>query len=510
MNETDKRIWKLERQVFQLQTLFETSRSLNQARKPSQVYEQILATMAGTFGAREAVALLCTNDEWHIVAHRGNIQDTDKINDDLRATNFHGATPRDQQKLLTERLTSTHFNDSTFTLWHLISVRDAIVGGFYFGKKIIGEPYSREDEDLLQATISSASHVLENLQLYTELEDARERLAAENLNLRQQVRKDTHSTDIVGGSFAMQNLQESIQNFSRSDAAVIIRGETGTGKELVARAIHYQSPRADGPFVAINCTAIPESLVESEFFGIEAGAATGVKQRIGYFEQAHGGTIFIDEIGDMPLSSQAKVLRTLQERTVRRVGGLKEIHVDVRIVAATHKDLKEEIKAGNFREDLFYRIGVLEIQIPPLRQRKNDIALLATHFLNEKEKQIGRSVAGFDPEALNQLQHYDWPGNVRELENEIERIVTLADDGEMIEEHHLSAHIAGNVSSEFEDELVLENMRNAVDRLEKRMINKALAECNGNKSEVARILGLSRLGLQKKMARLKIAEKSNT
>lgn len=497
MNETDKRIWKLERQVFQLQTLFETSRSLNQARNPFQVYEQILATMAGTFGAREAVVLLCTDDEWRIAAYRGNVQDTEKIDADLRKAQFNGATPRDQQHILTERLTSTHLSDSTFTHWQLISVRGKVTGGLYFGKKIIGEPYSREDEDLLQATISSASHVLENLELYEELEQARERLAAENLTLRQQVRKDTPSTNIIGASFAMQNLHENIKNFARSEAAVLIRGETGTGKELVARAIHYQSPRADGPFVAINCTAIPESLVESEFFGIESGAATGVKQRIGYFEQAHGGTIFIDEIGDMPLSSQAKMLRTLQERTVRRVGGLKEIHVDVRIVAATHKDLKEEIKAGNFREDLFYRIGVLEIQIPPLRQRKNDIALLATHFLAEKEKQIGRTLAGFLPETLKLLQHYDWPGNVRELENEIERIVTLADDGEYIDEQHLSSHIAGEASTEFDEELILENLRDAVDRLERKMINKALMQCNGNKSEVARILGLSRLGLQK-------------
>ncbi len=409
--------------------------------------------------------------------------------------------------MLSELVTSANFNDSTFTLWQVITVCDQVAGGFYFGKKIIGEPYSREDEDLLRTTISSAAHVLENLQLYSELEHARERLAAENLTLRQQVRKEMPSYEIIGASIAMQKVHENIENFAKSDAAVLIRGETGTGKELVARAIHYQSPRADSPFVAINCTAIPESLVESEFFGIESGAATGVKQRIGYFEQAHGGTLFIDEIGDMPLSSQAKVLRTLQEHTVRRVGSLKEIHVDVRIVAATHQDLKNEIKAGNFREDLYYRIGVLEIHIPPLRQRHSDIAVLATHFLSEKEKKIGRVLQGFHPDALKLLQRYDWPGNVRELENEIERIVTLADDGESIDEGHLSPHIMDEYSSGSDETLFLENIRDAVDRLEKRMILKALAECKGNKSQVARILGLSRLGLQKKMKRLNLAEK---
>lgn len=507
MNEIDQRIWKLEHQVFQLQTLFETARSLNQARNPQQIYEQILATMAGTFGAREALALLNEDDQWHVVANRGNIKNTEKIAADLKHAQFQGATTRDQQKILTELVTSTNLSDSTFTLWHVINVRDEMVGGFYFGKKIIGEPYSREDEDLLRTAVSSAAHVLENLHLYSELEQARERLAVENLTLRQQVRKEMPSTDIIGASIAMQKVHENIDNFAKSDAAVIIRGETGTGKELVARAIHYQSPRADGPFVAINCTAIPESLVESEFFGIETGAATGVTKRIGYFEQAHSGTIFIDEIGDMPLSSQAKVLRTLQERTVRRVGGLKEIHVDVRIVAATHKDLKEEIKAGRFREDLYYRIGVLEIHIPPLRQRLNDIAILATHFLSEKESKVGRALKGFRPDVLKILQKYDWPGNVRELENEIERIVTLADDGDFVEEHHLSPHIVNDTEPGQDDELFLENLRDAVDRLEKRMIHKALSECKGNKSEVARILGLSRLGLQKKMNRLKISEK---
>ncbi|MCZ6819715.1 MAG: sigma-54 dependent transcriptional regulator, partial [Calditrichaeota bacterium] len=303
----------------------------------------------------------------------------------------------------------------------------------------------------------------------------------------------------------IREVLQQARNVAKSPTNVLIYGDTGTGKELLAKAIHYLSPRKDRPFVAVNCTAIPENLVESELFGIEAGVATGVKKHSGYFEQADGGTLFIDEIGDMPLSSQAKILRALQERCFRRVGGLKEISVDVRVIAATNKNLEREMKAGNFRDDLFFRLSVLELQMPPLRSRREDVPLLLNHFVTKIEEKIGKRIRGFSKKAINQLSEYDWPGNVRELENEIERAMTLAGEDAIIQPEDLSAKITSTPANlELPVALQAESLREAVDALETHLIKFALEKYHGNKSRVARKLGVSRLGLHKKMDRLGI------
>jgi transcriptional regulator with PAS, ATPase and Fis domain len=358
---------------------------------------------------------------------------------------------------------------------------------------------------LLEAVTSHATSALENLRLYEELKAAQERLQLENLALREEVQKDYEEGRIIGQHDSIRKLLQQIRNVAKSPTNVIIYGETGTGKELVAKTIHYLSPRKDGPFVAVNSTAIPENLVESEFFGIEAGVATGVKKHAGYFEQAEGGTMFIDEIGDMPLSSQAKILRVLQERSFRRVGGTKEISVDVRIIVATNKNLEQEIRSGNFREDLYFRLNVLELRLPPLRSRRDDIPLLANHFIKKYEERLGIKIKGISTSAMRRLLEYDWPGNIRELENEIERAITLSGENALIQPEDLSPKILGAAPLfDAPNPASAATLREAVDNLERHLISEALEKYHWNKSKVAGKLGLSRLGLQKKIDRLKI------
>ena len=255
------------------------------------------------------------------------------------------------------------------------------------------------------------------------------RLREENLRLHQQLRSTFDFRNIVGKSGAMQEVYRTIEQVAQSRATVLIRGESGTGKELVAKAIHFSSKRANGPFIAVSCAALPETLLESELFGHERNAFTGATtQKPGRFELAHKGTLFLDEIAEVPLPIQVKLLRVLQEREFERLGGTKTIKVDVRLIAATNKNLEEMVKAGNFREDLYYRLHVIEIHLPPLRERKDDIPLLVEHFLNRYCVENGKHLKGWTPDAMDLLMKYDWPGNVRELENAIERAVVLADD----------------------------------------------------------------------------------
>ncbi len=252
------------------------------------------------------------------------------------------------------------------------------------------------------------------------------RLLSESQMLRKKVFK---YNEIIGESEALKEILRMVEKVAPTNARVLITGENGTGKELIARALHDNSPRAHGPFVEVNCAAIPSELIESQLFGHEKGSFTSaIKQRKGDFELAHGGTLFLDEIGDMSLSAQAKVLRALQENKITRVGGEKEIPVDVRVIAATNKDLKAEIEKGNFREDLYHRIGVIIIRVPSLTERKEDIPLLAQHFMELISAEMGKQPLGFTPEAMEALKHLKWTGNIRELRNMIERLAILCDN----------------------------------------------------------------------------------
>jgi two-component system response regulator HydG len=297
----------------------------------------------------------------------------------------------------------------------------------------------------------------------------------------------------------MVKLMETVAHVAPSEATVLITGESGTGKEMIAGAIHFNSPRKDGPFVKINCAAITETLLESELFGHEKGAFTGAhKKKEGRFRQAHGGSLFLDEISEMWLAMQVKVLRVLQEREITRVGGEEVVKVDVRIIATTNKNLLQEIEAGRFREDLYYRLNVVSLDTPPLRGRREDIPLLAQHFLKMFSEKNRKQIKEFTPQAMDRLLKYDWPGNVRELMNAVERGVVLS-RSEYLDEEELSlilrdASLSGEIL--LKDAIPADMLLNEV---EKATILRTLELTSGNKSEAARRLGVTRRTLHKKL-----------
>lgn len=311
---------------------------------------------------------------------------------------------------------------------------------------------------------------------------------------------------IIGQSPAVLEVYTLIDRVVDSPTTVLVTGESGTGKELVARALHESSTRKNRPFIKVNCAAIPRELIESEFFGHERGAFTGaINAKPGRFELASGGTLFLDEIGAIPLETQVKLLRALQEGEFERVGGVRTIQVDVRLVAATNADLRKQIEEGTFREDLFYRLNVVEVKLPALRDRAFDIPLLVDHFISKYNTRLNKSVQGISPEALSMLTSYSWPGNVRELENVIERAVLFTDEPK-VQIEHLPGEIAIKgrpVSDATSAEVGLkEQVRAAMSQLERQLIHKALEQTGGNVTHTARLLKLSRKGLQLKMKEL--------
>ena len=324
-------------------------------------------------------------------------------------------------------------------------------------------------------------------------------LREENRLLRETLESHFDTQHIIGRSAPMMRLMETVAQVAPSEATVLITGESGTGKEMVAGAIHFNSPRKDGPFVKINCAAITETLLESELFGHEKGAFTGAhRQKEGRFRQAHGGSLFLDEISEMSLAMQVKLLRVLQEREITRVGGEEVIKVDVRIIAATNKDLAREIEAGRFREDLYYRLNVVALEMPPLRERREDIPLLAQHFLEALSRDNRKNIKGFTPQAMDRLMKYDWPGNVRELMNAVERGVVLS-RSEYLDEEALSLISSDESSSQDISSGEGLNADMPLDEVEKTTILKTLESAGGNKSEAARRLGITRRTLHKRL-----------
>jgi DNA-binding NtrC family response regulator len=339
------------------------------------------------------------------------------------------------------------------------------------------------------------------------------RLMAENFYLRQQLRGKYRFDNIVGNSLAMQQVFSRMEKILNTDSTILILGESGTGKELVAKAIHYNGHRREKPFVAINCGAIPAELLESELFGHVKGAFTGaVADKIGKFQQAHQGTIFLDEIATMPMPLQMKLLRVLQEQEVEKVGGTRKIKLDVRVISATNANLEEEVEQGRFRKDLYYRLNVIPILLPPLRERREDIALLARHFLEKISKEMSRPVPSVTAAALHCLENYPWPGNVRELENVVERTVTLT-EGTVIGKSDLPANISGSNYEEEEPHIACPHLtENGMDMgliiadIERSLIKSALDLSNGVKARAANLLNIKRTTLVEKIKRLGIRE----
>jgi DNA-binding NtrC family response regulator len=307
--------------------------------------------------------------------------------------------------------------------------------------------------------------------------------------------------ELVGGSQALVEVFKTVGRVAPSDATVLVTGESGTGKELVARALHGASGRREGPFVAVNCAAIPEDLLESELFGHERGAFTGaVARKLGRFERAHGGTLFLDEIGDMSLVLQAKILRALQEREIERLGGEERIPLDVRVVAATHRDLQAMMAEGEFREDLFYRLAVVRLHLPPLRERRGDVRLLALHYAGLFARAHGRSVRGFTRDALEVLQAHPWPGNVRELRNVLERAVLLAGGGVLLPEHVQPAEGGGGASAAPAETLPGYSAQLSMAEVEALHIGQVLRAVDGHFGNAAEILQMHRNTVSRKAA----------
>jgi Nif-specific regulatory protein len=346
-----------------------------------------------------------------------------------------------------------------------------------------------EELDELMRLFTVVAHMLaQAVRLRQQALEEQDRLREENVRLQQELKDKFHPSNIIGKSKAMQEVYDQIAQVSQSGTTVLIRGESGTGKELVANAIHYNSLRSGRPFIKVNCAALPETVIESELFGHEKGAFTGaVSQRKGRFELADGGTIFLDEIGDLSPATQIKLLRVLQEKELERVGGATTVKADVRVIAATNRNLEELIEEGRFRQDLYYRLNVFPIHVPPLRERGTDVLLLANYFADRFSRDNHKEIKRISTPAIDMLMSYHWPGNVRELENCVERAVLLSND-DVIHGHHLpptlqTAEASGTVHKG--------TLPDTLDAVERELIVEALKNSRGNKAKAARTLGIS-------------------
>ena len=366
-----------------------------------------------------------------------------------------------------------------------VKKKDRVIGAISVDRPFEGSVSLRNGEKILSVVATMIAHHVINLEIFR---IEKERLKLENERLKTELESKYSFTNIIGNSNKMREVLQMVSQVSRSNATVLIRGESGTGKELVANSIHYNSHRSDGPFVKLNCAAIPTNLIESELFGHEKGSFSGASNmKRGRFEVADKGTLFLDEIGNMDMSVQVRLLRFLQEKEFERVGGLTPIRSDVRIIAATNSNLEEMGREGRFRDDLYFRLNVFPIYMPSLKMRKTDIILLADFFLEKYAKEYFKDIKRFTTPAIDMLMEYHWPGNVRELENAIERAVILCNDG-AIHSYHLPPSLQTGVKSETLSDLSLED---AVVNLESEMIVDALKNTRGNVTIAAALLDLT-------------------
>jgi formate hydrogenlyase transcriptional activator len=350
------------------------------------------------------------------------------------------------------------------------------------------DAFSPDQFGLLTRIAGQIAIALNNAVSYERIEELNAQLAQEKLYLQDEIRSDQLFEDIIGRSAALRRVLREIETVAPTDSTVLISGETGSGKELVARGIHQLSARRDAAFVKLNCAAIPTGLLESELFGHEKGAFTGaIAQRVGRFELANRGTVFLDEIGEMAPGLQAKLLRFLEERTFKRVGGLADIRVDVRVVAATNRDLEDEVKAGKFREDLFYRLQVMPVMLPPLRERRGDIRLLVAYYIDRYNREFRKRVKGVTPDALAVLEQYRWPGNVRELRNAIERAMLLVDRQWLLPEDFATLSRSAPAST---FRLPPEGVN--LEAVERQLLVQALERAGGNQTQAGHLLGINR------------------
>ncbi len=482
------------RQVSELSLLYNISRLLDQSLDLREVVNPVLEAISEKLDMRHTTLTLLNRqtgdiliEEAHGLSEQQASRGRYKLGEGVTGQVILNGKPM----IIPKTSESPEFLDRTMrgkrhdTSFVCVPIK---VGQEVVGALSIDRLYDEDanlDDDVRILTII-ASMIAQAVKLRRAAQEEQDRLAAENERLREELKDRFRPSNIVGNSHEMQIVYDQIAQVSRTPATVLIHGETGTGKELVAHAIHYNSDRADKPFIKAHCAALPETIIESELFGHEKGAFTGATgERKGRFELAHGGTLFLDEIGDIPPSIQIKLLRVIQEREFERIGGTKTIQVNVRVITATNKDLLALVNEGAFREDLYYRLHVFPIYVPPLRKRKADIVLLADHFLNKYANASGRQIRRLSSAVIDMLMSYHWPGNVRELENVIERSVLVA-EGDVIHPHHLPPTLQTAEASGTQAKGTLKGL---VDLYERDIINDALKSSRGNIASAARALG---------------------
>jgi Nif-specific regulatory protein len=489
-----------------LSLLFEISQTLDQSMDLREVVPPILKSLAEHTGMQHGTVTLLDEQQKEIfieAAHglslsqqqRGRYRLGEGVTGKVVQTGRPAAVPRISEEPLFLNRTGTarklRKKDVSF-ICVPIKIGNKAVGALSADRLFADDVSLDEDVQLLSIV---ASMVAQAVRLRRSAQDERQRLMEENSRLQEELKDRFRPNNIIGNSKVMQSVYEQIAQVSKSDTTVLIRGESGTGKELVAHAIHYNSLRATRPFIKVNCAALPETIIESELFGHEKGAFTGaLARRPGRFELAAGGTIFLDEVGDFSPATQIKLLRVLQEREFERVGGTETIKANVRIIAATNRNLEDLIVKGRFRQDLYYRLNVFPIHLPPLRERKSDILLLTDHFVEKYSRTNKKNVRRISTPAIDMLACYHWPGNVRELENCIERAVLLSKD-DVIHGHHLPPTLQ---TAEASGTQFTGTLQATLDNLERELIVEALKAHNGNKTKAARALGTTErlLGLR--------------
>jgi len=494
---------RLDQRIVELTTLYEISQVISSSLDLEQVMLSILRILNSFMGMKKGTILLYdpTTKELSVKVglglteaekRRGKYQIGEGIIGQVLQLAMPLVVPDVSQEPLFIDKTGSYDGlekEQITCLAVPIKVKGEVIGVLSVDRLFTGRIPFQED---LRVLMIVASLIGQAVELHRLIAQEKQALLERNLQLQEELKARYRPANIVGQSKKMEEVFRAIERVSRSKATVLIRGESGTGKELVARAIHYASPRAQGPFVKLNCAALPEQLLESELFGHEKGAFTGALQaKKGRFELADGGTIFLDEIGDLPIGLQGKLLRVLQERTFERVGGTKTIKVDVRIIAATNRDLETAVQEGSFREDLYYRLYVVPILLPPLRERKEDIPLLVGHFLERFNRENGKMVK-LSVAAMDLLMEYNWPGNIRELENCIERMVVMAQrDLVAPEEVPLPINpFAVQPPPPSPGRNTLPFPR-PLEEVEREQILLALKQCHGVQSKAASLLGLS-------------------
>jgi Nif-specific regulatory protein len=483
----------------ELSMLFEISQILDSSLDLRTVVEPVLEVITRTLGMKFATITLLSRQTGEISIEaayglsasqqrRGRYKLGEGVTGRVIQSGRPAVVPRISEESLfldrTQARRSLGSGDLSFVCVPIKLGRE-VIGALSADRSAADSPSLQEDARIL-SIISSL--IAQAVRLRQAAQEERERLLEENLRLQEDLKDRFRPSNIIGNSKAMQDVYRLVSQVSSSDTTVLLRGESGTGKELVAHAIHYGSRRAGKPFVKVNCAALPESVIESELFGHERGAFTGaVASRKGRFELAAGGTLFLDEIGDLSPSVQIKLLRVLQEKEFERVGGTATIKSDVRLITATNRNLEKLIEGEGFRQDLYYRLNVFPVHIPPLRERRTDILLLADYFAERYSRQNHKNVRRISTPAIDMLMAYHWPGNVRELENCVERAVLLSDDN-VIHGHHLPPTLQ---TAEASGTVVRGTLRATLERVERELIGEALKSSRGNMAGAAEALGIT-------------------